>query len=63
MKITPSNSTHIPPYLRKPQLIIQLSIMQQWKEYQEKNKDRFLEELLELLRIQVLVPEVSIKMI
>jgi acetylornithine deacetylase/succinyl-diaminopimelate desuccinylase-like protein len=25
--------------------------MQDWKEYQEKNKDRFLEELLELLRI------------
>jgi acetylornithine deacetylase/succinyl-diaminopimelate desuccinylase-like protein len=25
--------------------------MQEWKEYQEKNKDRFLEELLELLRI------------
>jgi acetylornithine deacetylase/succinyl-diaminopimelate desuccinylase-like protein len=25
--------------------------MQQWKEYQEKNKDRFLDELLELLRI------------
>jgi acetylornithine deacetylase/succinyl-diaminopimelate desuccinylase-like protein len=28
-----------------------------WKEYQEKNKDRFLEELLELLRI----PSVSAK--
>jgi acetylornithine deacetylase/succinyl-diaminopimelate desuccinylase-like protein len=26
-------------------------IMQAWKEYQEKNKDRFLDELLELLRI------------
>ncbi len=25
--------------------------MNTWKEYQEKNKDRFLEELLELLRI------------
>ncbi len=25
--------------------------MEAWKEYQEKNKDRFLEELLELLRI------------
>ncbi|HTI12599.1 MAG TPA: hypothetical protein VL832_28695, partial [Puia sp.] len=25
--------------------------MQAWKDYQEKNKDRFLEELLELLRI------------
>ena len=25
--------------------------MQAWKEYQEKNKDRFLNELLELLRI------------
>ena len=31
--------------------------MQVWKEYQEKNKDRFLEELLELLRI----PSVSAK--
>ena len=31
--------------------------MQTWKEYQEKNKDRFLEELLELLRI----PSVSAK--
>lgn len=31
--------------------------MQAWKEYQEKNKDRFLEELLELLRI----PSVSAK--
>jgi len=26
-------------------------IMQAWKDYQEKNKDRFLDELLELLRI------------
>jgi acetylornithine deacetylase/succinyl-diaminopimelate desuccinylase-like protein len=26
-------------------------IMQGWKDYQEKNKDRFLDELLELLRI------------
>jgi hypothetical protein len=25
--------------------------MQEWNEYQEKNKDRFLEELLDLLRI------------
>ena len=25
--------------------------MQAWKDYQEKNKDRFLDELLELLRI------------
>ena len=31
--------------------------MQQWKEYAEKNKDRFLEELLELLRI----PSISAK--
>jgi acetylornithine deacetylase/succinyl-diaminopimelate desuccinylase-like protein len=31
--------------------------MQAWKEYQEKNKDRFLEEMLELLRI----PSVSAK--
>ncbi len=31
--------------------------MQSWKEYQEKNKDRFLEELLELLRI----PSISAK--
>ena len=31
--------------------------MQTWKEYQEKNKDRFLEELLELLRI----PSISAK--
>src|SRR5205085_7770560 len=31
--------------------------MQAWKEYQEKNKDRFLNELLELLRI----PSVSAK--
>ncbi len=31
--------------------------MQNWKEYQEKNKDRFLEELLELLRI----PSISAK--
>jgi acetylornithine deacetylase/succinyl-diaminopimelate desuccinylase-like protein len=28
-----------------------LMIMQAWKDYQEKNKDRFLDELLELLRI------------
>src|ERR1700712_3134227 len=31
--------------------------MQTWKDYQEKNKDRFLEELLELLRI----PSISAK--
>ena len=31
--------------------------MQVWKDYQEKNKDRFLNELLELLRI----PSVSAK--
>ena len=31
--------------------------MQVWKEYQEKNKDRFLNELLELLRI----PSISAK--
>ena len=31
--------------------------MQAWKEYQEKNKDRFLEELLALLRI----PSISAK--
>ncbi len=31
--------------------------MQKWKDYQEKNKDRFLEELLELLRI----PSISAK--
>ena len=31
--------------------------MNAWKEYQEKNKDRFLEELLALLRI----PSVSAK--
>jgi acetylornithine deacetylase/succinyl-diaminopimelate desuccinylase-like protein len=31
--------------------------MQVWKEYQQKNKDRFLDELLELLRI----PSVSAK--
>src|SRR3984893_6020111 len=31
--------------------------MQAWKEYQEKNKDRFLNEMLELLRI----PSVSAK--
>ena len=31
--------------------------MQAWKEYQEKNKDRFLNELLDLLRI----PSISAK--
>ena len=31
--------------------------MQAWKEYQEKNKDRFLNEMLDLLRI----PSVSAK--
>ena len=31
--------------------------MQTWKEYQEKNKDRFLEELLDLLRI----PSIALK--
>src|SRR5690349_11564149 len=30
---------------------IKLMIMQAWKDYQEKNKERFLDELLELLRI------------
>ena len=31
--------------------------MEEWKEYQEKNKDRFLNEMIELLRI----PSVSAK--
>ena len=34
-----------------------VSIMQAWKEYQEKNKDRFLDELIDLLR----VPSISAK--
>ena len=40
-------------YIRCPNYLV----MQAWKEYQEKNKDRFLNELLDLLR----VPSVSAK--
>jgi acetylornithine deacetylase/succinyl-diaminopimelate desuccinylase-like protein len=36
------------PYLRLPK---NLKMSQAWKDYQQKNKDRFLNELLELLRI------------
>ena len=36
------------PYLRLPK---NLEMSQAWKDYQQKNKDRFLNELLELLRI------------
>ena len=36
------------PYLRLPK---KLKMSQAWKDYQQKNKDRFLNELLELLRI------------
>src|SRR5215203_143207 len=37
-------------YLRVPE-IKNVTVMQAWKDYQQKNKERFLEELLELLRI------------
>src|SRR5688572_11272786 len=39
------------PVLNKTYYSNKLMIMQAWKDYQEKNKDRFLDELLELLRI------------
>ena len=37
--------------------------MQVWKDYQEKNKDRFLEELLDLLRIPSISAKKKIKKI
>jgi hypothetical protein len=37
-------------YLRLPK---NFKMSQAWKDYQQKNKDRFLNELLELLRIPV----------